>query len=365
MSQPQVPLLLFVPPVQGSTPERMLGEAVHANALDLIDRALDVPALRPIIVATPAPAWPELAGLPVELVADEPGEPFHFGRRLRTIVERYRVDRFLYIGAGAGALLGEADLADLATRAATLERGVLANNLYSADWFALAGAKALDTIALPESDNDLPFRLQAAGLPAQGLPPSAATRFDLDTPTDLLVASLHPRIGPALRRCLRALPLDPAPARRVLAEMDDPQGEVLIYGRLSATAWQRLEALPCQTRVFAEERGMRASGRQERGGVHAWLGRLYELVGARAFFAALAGACTGAIFDTRVLFAHLGLGPSTADRFYSDLLRPEDVAHPAVRELTAAALQAPVPLLLGGHSLVSGGLLALAEMAQG
>ena len=144
--------------------------------------------------------------------------------------------------------------------------------------------------------------------------------------------------------------------------MGDPQGEVLVYGRLSASVWQRLEALPCQTRVFAEERGMRASGRQERGGVHAWLGRLYELVGARAFFAALAGACTAALLDTRVLFAHLGLTPSTADRFYSDLLRPEDVAQPAVRELTAAAADAPVPLLLGGHSLVSGGLLALAEL---
>jgi hypothetical protein len=34
-----------------------------------------------------------------------------------------------------------------------------------------------------------------------------------------------------------------------------------------------------------------------------------------------------------------------------------------VRELTRAATQAPVPVLLGGHSLVSGGIMALVQAA--
>jgi hypothetical protein len=53
------------------------------------------------------------------------------------------------------------------------------------------------------------------------------------------------------------------------------------------------------------------------------------------------------------------LWPSPADRFNSDLRRPNDIADSFLRNFTAAALAAPIPVVLGGHSLVSGGLLAL------
>ena len=36
---------------------------------------------------------------------------------------------------------------------------------------------------------------------------------------------------------------------------------------------------------------------------------------------------------------------------------------PVVRDLTAAARAAPIPVVLGGHSLVAGGIWALAEAA--
>jgi predicted alpha/beta hydrolase family esterase len=71
-----------------------------------------------------------------------------------------------------------------------------------------------------------------------------------------------------------------------------------------------------------------------------------------------------ALFDSRVLFAAKGLQPDAADRFASDLFWHEAVRDPWLREFTRAAAAAPIPIILGGHSVVSGGLHALVEIIQ-
>ena len=108
---------------------------------------------------------------------------------------------------------------------------------------------------------------------------------------------------------------------------------------------------------------MRASGRQTRGEVRSLLGYYLDAVGLDRFFQALATMAQAVFLDNRVIFAHHGIWPSAADRFYSDLRRPEQVGEPFVRALTEAALAASVPVIMGGHSLVSGGMYALVEAA--
>jgi hypothetical protein len=137
-----------------------------------------------------------------------------------------------------------------------------------------------------------------------------------------------------------------------------------VAGRVSAAVWQYLEReTACRVRVFAEERGMRASGRQARGQVRSLLGYHYQQAGARGFFQTLAELGQAVFLDSRVIFAHLGVWPPDSDRFNSDLYRPNLIANDAVRQFTEAAMEAPVPVVLGGHSLVSGGLYALVEAA--
>ena len=108
---------------------------------------------------------------------------------------------------------------------------------------------------------------------------------------------------------------------------------------------------------------MQAAGRDIGGEARTALGFLYQEIGPTKFFARMGELGDGMLFDTRVLFAHLGWRASGNDRFSSDLFRAADIKEPALREFTAAATAAPYPLLLGGQALVSGVLWTLVEAA--
>ena len=123
----------------------------------------------------------------------------------------------------------------------------ITNNLYSSDWIAFYPARSLiPHIAAVERDNALGWVLsEEARVPTRALAPSAATRFDLDTPTDLLVLSLHPRIGPALRSVLDQLDWVTDMQSRVegvLAVMARPGGHLTIIGRSAPAARLALES---------------------------------------------------------------------------------------------------------------------------
>jgi hypothetical protein len=91
------------------------------------------------------------------------------------------------------------------------------------------------------------------------------------------------------------------------------------------------------------------------------LGLLLERDGPEATGGLLARLADAAVVDTRVLLAHrLGRDeaawPSAEDRFASDLLLPDRIIDPWLRAFTVSAAAAPIPILLGGHTLVGPGL---------
>ena len=108
---------------------------------------------------------------------------------------------------------------------------------------------------------------------------------------------------------------------------------------------------------------MEADGRAVEGEARSLLGFFLEEVGPQRTFGALAELGDAAIIDTRVLLAHLRLETTRSDRFLSDLGRWREVREPLLRDFTRAAAEASIPALLGGHSLVCGGLMALNEFA--
>lgn len=108
---------------------------------------------------------------------------------------------------------------------------------------------------------------------------------------------------------------------------------------------------------------MQAAGRDLSGAARTALGFLYAEIGPEAFFARLGELGDGLLLDSRVLFAHLGWRPGPAERFASDLFSVSGIADPDLRAFTAAAAAAPIPVLLGGQTLVSGVLWTMVDAA--
>jgi hypothetical protein len=274
------------------------------------------------------------------------------------------------VGAGSLPLLPPAVLAEAVEEVAQSRAPrAVTNNLHSSDWmvFNCSGAVQARPERLP-SDNALGWVLKTeAGVAVRSLPASAATRLDIDTPADLLLLALHPQTGPALRAYLAAHPRDSgrwlAAGRRLFTK----GGQVALIGRVASGVWAHVEAhTQAWVRVFSEERGMSASGRQAAGQVQSLLGAHLKLLGAPAFFAELSQMVEAVFFDTRVVLAasRERRWPSPADRYASDLGLADAITDPYLRDLTAAALQAPIPVVLGGHGVVAGDLYGLVEVAQ-
>jgi hypothetical protein len=293
------------------------------------------------------------------------GAPFHYGNELARIAEGRKLERVCTIGAGAGALLTTDQLRSMREELEAAGALVLSNNYYSADLVGIAPTSALRAIALPATDNPLPRLLhQQAGLPSRQLERSSATLLDVDTPADATVLRRHPACPPEIAALATWEKELGGRIDALMRIVTTPERELVVAGRVGAPVWTYLESqTACRVRMLAEERGMQAAGRDQSGQARTALGFLYAEVGARRFFERIGELGDGLLFDTRVLFAHLGWRPGPTERFASDLFEPDRIAQGPLREFTEAARDAAYPILLGGHTLVSGVLWTMVEAA--
>jgi hypothetical protein len=311
-------------------------------------------------------------------VAEEPPGTASFGARLREMAHSGELGRggCVLLGSGAMPLASASDRARFVAVAAEGGRVALANNRYSADAVAIGRAAVLRDVPDLPSDNALPRWLdEHAGFSVADLKARWRLGMDLDSPLDLVLLQ-----GPG-RRWLHSVPDRTAVASRlaqIASVLDDPRAELLIAGRVSAgtLAWLEREA-KCRIRAFVEERGLKASTelamrdrpRRVRA-ARSILGSVLDRDGPLGLGALLAQFGDAALIDTRVLLAHrLGSEeegwPGREDRFVSDMLTPASIADPWLRVLTTSAVQASIPILLGGHSLVGPGVRLLRTAAQG
>jgi len=360
-------LVLFCGGMGGSAVEDAFAAALRACALDTLEEALATGAFADAILVVDEAAARAFAGrLPagVRLDVDEPGEAFHFGRRLGGVVRRYGLERPVYAGCGLPLVKGD-ELAAVAAALRPAERAVVSNNYFSADLVAFVPGSVVDEVALPDNDRILPRLLaEEAGLENRALPRTMANQFDLDTPGDLAVLAYAGGAGRNLGRHIAGAGIDTGRLARAARLFTDREAEVLVAGRVPAQVFEYLTAeTACRTRVYSEERGLQAAGRDATGEARSLLAYHLEAVGPRRFFEEVASMAQAAFIDTRPLFAHLGLRPSRKDRFLSDALAPEGIEDAWLREFTVAALGAPIPVVLGGSSLVAAGVQLLSEAA--
>ena len=333
-------------------------------------------------------------------IVRQPLDGRSFGQRMRELVGEITAPRLgrrtglIVLGGGSMPLAGPADFAAFLATARSDSAAALANNAYSADAIAVSDARLLLNVPDLPSDNALPRWLaEHAGVPVGDLRDRPWLSFDIDSPIDLLLLGRHQGC-PADLATLAADVGDANPQvagalAGVAGTLRDRRAELVVSGRTSSTTLAWLERnTACRVRALVEERGLKAStalALRERG-THpnrelaadppaeradarkrpprSVLGMALDARGPRALGAILAELGDAAVIDTRVLLAHrLGANdshwPGLADRLASDLLRPGDIADAWLRDLTTAALGAPIPVLLGGHTLVGPGLTLL------
>jgi len=350
--------------------ERWVQGGRVAAMRDLARVASQLPgAPRLVVAASERGLADEHPDLPVAWEIDPPGLAFHFGRRLAALMDAHPSPVFVYLSAGGAPLLPVETLAQAVDDVARAPRPrAITNNLHSSDWMALNCPSVIGKfVHRLERDNMLGWVLKhEAGVEVTALPPGAATRMDIDTPADLLLLGLHPRRGPEAAAYLHAHPRDPARWRAAGRILFTPASRVALIGRVSSAVWSHVEAhTQSWIRVFSEERGMTASGRQAAGQARSLVAAHLARLGPEEFFAELSQLVDAAFFDTRVALAHHQRWPSAADRYASDLGWPASIHDEFLRALTAAAVYAPIPVVLGGHGVVAGDLYALVEAAQG
>ncbi|MBI1886200.1 MAG: hypothetical protein HYS09_07820 [Chloroflexi bacterium] len=249
-------LIVFLGGMGGSAVEENVARARAAAALDTIERALATGAYAGAVITTDSP---EAVGPPPDAVTIDADEgPFRFLDRLTEVVRRYRPESFVYLGGGSLPLLSADELVGLARALAGEEEVAVTNNAYSSDLVAVRPADAVERLRNVDSDNALARALaEDVGLTVHSLPRTVSTQFDIDSPADLAVLKLtgHPQAGPRLRACLEGLDLDLEPHRRVADVLTDPEGQVLVSGRVGSHVGRPPRPLPLGPRLLRADRG--------------------------------------------------------------------------------------------------------------
>ncbi len=335
-----------------------------------------------------------------EIVAGAP-DGLTFGERLAaamrapsgggaTVPGRRAAGGAIVLGSGSIPLARPTDLRRFVEVAAGPAGQALANNRYSADVVAVSRAADLAELPPLPADNALPRWLQErAGVAVADLRSRWRLGVDIDTPLDLIVLGY-----PAARRAAGGdrHGTEPLIGERLAAlseVLTNRRAELLVAGRISSATLRWLDGgVACRVRALVEERGLRAASRLAQSGAttgsrppRSVLGELLDRDGPETLADAVARLADAALIDTRVLLAHRhgadesadapaaassGPWPPAEDRFASDLLLPSSIADPWLRALAQSAATTPAdhPILLGGHTLVNGGLRLLAQRAR-
>jgi hypothetical protein len=358
----------MMPPHGTSPAESWVGKGIQAAGLDLITRMKDLELDLEVFVLAAEEEDRELARMHAAQVIRGSEEAFHFGKALTHFIQEKNVENVAYFGSGSAPLISKEILHGAFSNVLQENRPyAVVNNLHSTDWAIIAQANRLLGIndRLP-SDNPIGWVLSnEMGFNVEALPISAGTRADIDTPTDLLMMYGHPGLGPNLREFYLKNPVfDLDRIKTTLNILSTPASHLTLVGRASSHLLQELERkTQIWIRMFVEERGMVASGRMERGEVRSLIAEIVDRWGPYEFINYLGTISDAVLWDTRVWMAHHRGWPSKADRFASDLGRVEEIRDPSLKDLTKAVHQAGLPIIIGGHGVVAGGLYALLETA--
>lgn len=363
MSKP-ITLIIATGVYGESRPEEILNRGLEANTLDILDQTKSASSIQRQVLMTNSNRLQNLdKSMYSKLSVRETTEDFHFGESLFDEINRHELEKVFYLGGGSGPLFRKKDFKKVFKFVENHSERSISNNFYSTDMIGLSSASRLLDFNPPEKDNELGWLSRDAGLTPYELKRNAKTQLDMDSPVDLLSIKLGGIPRGKLSEHVSTLDWGKTRLREILPQFTDQSCRLVIVGRIGASTWSHLEReAACQIDVYSEGRGSGAR-REENGLPTSLVGSLFEDKGPEEFIKHLTAGSTGLFLDTRVLMDYFGEWPSRADRFSSDLLEPQGVDTPYLKELTEAALKATKPVILGGHSMVSGALYLFSDVS--
>ncbi len=191
---------------------------------------------------------------------------------------------------------------------------------------------------------------QPGGAPQRLFPRTAASLFRIATAADLCLLTALGK-----HDIVPTDDLAPAPAvldhiRTLVRVLTKRTAELVVVGDPGAEGWHYLEQeTACRVRLLADATG----------GI---LASLLMSAGAARFVRYLGELGDAFIVNTRILFGGPD-APTPEDFYHSDLGQVGRIAHRPLRLLTDALLDSGKPVILGGSSLLVGGIYLLVERA--
>lgn len=297
------------------------------------------------------------------LIFEKIEKDFNFGKSLLKIINKYSLDKIFYFGAGSCYFLNIDELKFISEK--TVKGQFISNNLVSSDFISFSSSDLNREIILnfPNIDNYFSsYLMSKTSLKYLKMPVSLGSIFDIDTPNDIAILSKitdnSGRVGEYISNSIfKNIDLN-----KFIKILSSKSSEIFVYGRINPLNLYMAERnIPCKIRFLSEERGLKIRGRASA----SLLEYIFQSENFDIFFKLFENICDGGIFDTRAVFSLFAGEYEQEDLYLSDMKMWEKIKNPFIKSFTKRVSESELPIILGGHSVVNGGLMALSNLVGG
>ncbi len=334
---------------------RILEGAKRENLKDIIANLVDVDIFQKIILQTNRPdIFSNYKNIEIEDTSRIP----EFGARIKQAIKNQKKIQLFYTGSGSSVFL---DPEKIRRYISLLKPGsILANNLYSTDYFFIDLREPMDRIEDIKLDNSFSRKIiERYRLKGLEIERNEYSLFDMDGPLDILALKLSGRGGKNLKRYLKTTQLDNKVLTDSLYNFTDKDCEILFWGRISEFLITFLRyRTACRTKFVIEGRGLVSQGDLN----------FYSLfldskpnIFQRQFYKKLETYCNTLFVDSRIIFAHYQLKPFREDRFALDMLDKDRINNKRLSRLCKLSKISTIPVIFCNHSFLNSGIPLLID----
>lgn len=284
----------------------------------------------------------------------------NFGKRLNLILCKYPNCKLFYSGSGSSAFLRPQDIIKYLKE--LKNNSIIANNLYSTDYFFLGSTNKRFEIDNIKADNSIPkFLIEKYGLYGIEIKRNEFSLFDIDGPLDLLSLKISGKGGRNLKLYLDKIELSNQNLIPAIDNFTIREKEILLWGRISEFLIQFLRyRTACRTKFVVEGRGLVSQGEGDFYSI--FFDALLKL-GKRFLLKNISKYCDALFIDSRILFAHLKMEIKKEDRFALDMLDLSRIKNRKVKNLCKMAIESKIPVIFCNHSFLNSGIPILVDYA--